>query len=164
MTRGTSYSPTAHNRPPIKRYVAAGVFMTALALAGYSLADNHRDLQSSLPSVVATGASPSEAPASAMSAQPAVAGSATQPIPLSPADLGAIEAEMNAYSRQVPAIATIAIAGPQPALPAADASAIQAAVDTTLDTMMATLHTLMVQANATPVMTPVPATSAPFGN
>jgi hypothetical protein len=134
-----------------------------MALIGYSLADNHRDPPSGLPAVVATSASSIEAPASAMPAQPAAAGAATQPTPLSPAELSAIEAEMRAYSRQLPALATLAVIGPQPAVPVTESAAIEAAVDTTLETMMATLHTLMAQADATAVMTPPPPAPAPIG-
>jgi len=140
-----------NQRRPIKRFIAVGFFMALVAIAGYSLIDDpHIATGEHQPVTVATrsdwadnakGAPPAlPVTTSSLGSNPIVA-----PATLSPTELAAMQAEMDAYSLNADTLFN---------LRTDSSDSLDDAIETTLDTLMITLHSMMAEVDAQPQVSP----------
>ena len=147
-----------NQRRPIKRFVAAGLFMALVAIAGYSFVnDSPISTGEHPPADVATRcdlADKVEASRPALTvATPSLGPNLNAaPATLSPTEIAAMQAEMDAYSFEVGALVNTRADG---------SGSVENVIDTTLDTMMITLYSMIAQVDAQPQTTPTAVIVAP---
>lgn len=147
-----------NQRRPIKRFVAAGLFMALVAMAGYSLvSDSHIGAGEPQPAAVATRSDLADKVEASPPALPAATPSLgsnlnAAPATLSPTEIAAMQAEMDAYSFEVDALVNTRADG---------SGSVENVIETTLDTMMITLHSMIAQVDAQPQTTPTAVIVAP---